>query len=182
VTLSVIAIHVAVFAAGAGADRSSWTGAALSLFVHGGLLHLAGNMTALWLFGENVEDRLGHDRFLALYLGAGCAGRAAGLWAGTGAVPILGAGGAVAGVIGAYLITFPRSRLLVAVPTSVPLGLIEAPAVPFAAGWYVWQAVAGFGAWPGAALPTLLVGTTVGIVGAVLLRRPERRQVDWWAP
>jgi membrane associated rhomboid family serine protease len=92
-----------------------------STFLHGSWLHLIGNMLYLWVFGDNVEDRLGHRRYLGFYLlSGGLAGLAHALANPTATIPTVGASGAVAGVLGAYVITYPQARVL----TLVPLGLI----------------------------------------------------------
>jgi membrane associated rhomboid family serine protease len=102
-----------------------------SMFMHGGWLHLLGNMLYLWIFGDNVEDRYGHGPFVVFYLVCGLAATAAQTIAGPGSsVPNLGASGAIAGVLGAYLLLFPGGRIrvltrsgVVAVPALVVLGL-----------------------------------------------------------
>jgi membrane associated rhomboid family serine protease len=83
-----------------------------SMFLHGGLLHLAGNMLFLWIFGNNVEDRLGHVRYLAFYLAAGVVATLAHVAVQPAStVPVVGASGAIAGIMGAYLVWFPRARV-----------------------------------------------------------------------
>ena len=83
-----------------------------SMFVHGGIAHLAGNMLFLWIFGDNVEDRLGHGRFLMFYLLCGFAAAVSQAMLNPGSlVPMVGASGAIAGVMGAYLVLYPRSRV-----------------------------------------------------------------------
>ena len=88
-----------------------------SMFLHGGWLHLIGNMWFLWIFGDNVEDRVGHLRYVVLYLASGLAGAAAHvLFSAHSTLPTVGASGAIAGVMGAYLITFPSARILTLIP------------------------------------------------------------------
>lgn len=99
------------------------------IFLHGGLLHLAGNMIALWVFGDNVEDSMGHSRFALFFVLCGMAGAGAeGLFSPDPAIPIVGASGAVAGVMGAYLLLHPRARVLVLaafrIPVLVPASVI----------------------------------------------------------
>jgi membrane associated rhomboid family serine protease len=177
--------HTAVVAdSGVQPDRWSWMAVATSLFVHTSVFHVAGNAAALWLFGENVEDRFGHARYLTFYLGVGCLTGLVELWAGSAArVPVMGASGAIAGVLGAYLVTFPRSRVLVIVPTAVPPDLAEVPALAFAAGWFLLQAALGMDpAWGGATILGLFTGATVGAAVTGIVRKPERQRVEWWAP
>src|SRR4026207_1821054 len=93
--------------------EASWTTATTSLFLHENSVHLGLNIIVLWVFGDNVEDQLGHGRFLALYLLSGYAAWAASLWATpASSVPLAGANGAIAGLMGAYFVMFPRSRVL----------------------------------------------------------------------
>jgi membrane associated rhomboid family serine protease len=90
-----------------------WITLVTAMFLHGGFLHLAGNMLFLWIFGGNVEDRLGHLGFLVFYLSCGLLAGAAQVFAApTSPIPMIGASGAIAGVLGAYFMLFPRSRVL----------------------------------------------------------------------
>ena len=90
----------------------TWMTVFTSMFLHGGFMHAAGNMLFLWVFGDNVENRLGRTRFIAFYLGAGVAAALAQVAVNTDSdVPMIGASGAVAGVLGAYLVLYPQSRI-----------------------------------------------------------------------
>ncbi len=110
------------------------------MFLHGGLLHLVGNMWSLYIFGDNVEDRLGPIRYLLFYL---CCGWVSGLahlvtnW--HSQVPTIGASGAIAGVMGAYLILYPRSRILTLIPIFIIPYFIEIPAFFFLGAWFFLQ-------------------------------------------
>jgi membrane associated rhomboid family serine protease len=111
-----------------------------SIFLHGGWLHLLGNMWFLWIFGDNVEDCLGHFRFALFYLLAGLAGGAAQVFASPqSGVPIIGASGAIAGVLGAYMIRFPRARILTLVPIFVFIQFVELPAFVVLLFWFALQ-------------------------------------------
>jgi len=115
-----------------------------SMFLHGGWLHLIGNMWYLWIFGDNVEDRLGHFRFLLFYILCGLIGNVAHYLFNTGsALPAIGASGAVSGVLGAYLISYPRARILVLVPLFFFLQFIELPALVVLGFWLVLQFLNG---------------------------------------
>ncbi len=97
-----------------------WITLITSQFLHGGLLHLGGNMLFLWIFGNNVEDRLGHVKYLIFYLACGVlAGLTQWFFSQNSGIPSLGASGAIAGVMGAYILRFPRAEVL----TLIPLGL-----------------------------------------------------------
>jgi len=107
----------AYFWQGGGLGR--WYPLLTSMFMHGGWLHLISNMLALYIFGDNVEDRLGHLRYLLFYLASGLAASGAHLVANSGSpIPTIGASGAIAGVLGAYMVLYPRARVLTIIPVS----------------------------------------------------------------
>ncbi|HNR14250.1 MAG TPA: rhomboid family intramembrane serine protease [Thermodesulfobacteriota bacterium] len=115
-----------------------------SMFFHGGWLHIIGNMWYLWIFGDNVEDRLGHSRFLVFYLLCGiAAGIIHTLFNLSSAVPTIGASGAIAGVLGAYLISFPHARILTAIPIFIFIQIVEIPAIFFLVFWFILQFFSG---------------------------------------
>ncbi len=120
---------------------------ASSLFIHGGWLHLGGNMLYLWIFGDNVEDRLGSMRFLAFYLLSGFL--ATGVFvlsAPDSAETVVGASGAIAGILGAYLVMFPGARVFILIPLFIFFPVVSIPAV-FALGfWFLEQVISGTGA------------------------------------
>src|SRR5690606_17026549 len=90
-----------------------WAGLFTSMFMHGGWMHLLANMLFLWIFGDNVEDRMGHGRYVVFYLLCGSVAAAAQIMADpSSTVPMVGASGAIAGVLGAYIVMFPHSRVL----------------------------------------------------------------------
>ena len=115
-----------------------------SMFLHGGWMHLIGNMWFLWIFGDNVEDRLGPGRFIALYVFGGLVGAMVHVgFSLNSTVPTVGASGAIAAVMGAYLITFPRARVLTLVPILFFLTTVEIPAVLILLYWLVLQLFSG---------------------------------------
>lgn len=123
-------------------SAETWIPMFTALFLHGNWLHLLGNMLYLWVFGDNVEDALGHRNYLIFYLGAGLAGNFAHILASpASAVPTVGASGAIAGVLGAYFLIFRRSRILTLVPIVIIPVLTELPAVLFLFLWFVLQMV-----------------------------------------
>ena len=163
-----------------------WVTIFTSMFLHGGLLHILGNMLYLWIFGDNVEGALGHIKFLLFYLacGVGAALLQASVSAGSTA-PMIGASGAIAGVMGAYLVLFPWSRVLTIVPIFFFVQLIEVPAVLILGLWFVLQFFSGLmdlSALGGVAWFAHLGGF---LTGALLVFPLKRRGVvpglvQWW--
>lgn len=152
-----------------------------SQFLHGGAFHLASNMLYLWIFADNVEDRLGHGRFLLLYLGSGVAAAVAQLLLSSrSSIPMVGASGAIAGILGAYLLLFPSARIITLVPLGFFWETIEIPAFVFLGLWFLLQwfqglttigRVADVG---GVAFWAHIGGFVAGMIGMMLLR-PRRR-------
>jgi membrane associated rhomboid family serine protease len=113
-----------------------------SMFMHGGWMHLIGNMLYLWIFGDNVEDSMGHGRFIVFYLLCGIAAVfAQALPDPTSTIPMVGASGAISGVLGAYLLLYPHARVLVAIPFGFFLHTTRLPAGIVLAMWFVLQLV-----------------------------------------
>jgi membrane associated rhomboid family serine protease len=113
-----------------------------AMFMHGGWMHLIGNMLFLWVFGDNVEDRIGHGKFLAFYLLAGLAATFAQYtFNPASGIPNVGASGAIAGVLGAYLLMFPQARVNVLIGPRV----VEMPAFIVLGLWIVFQLISGVG-------------------------------------
>ncbi|MDY6954319.1 MAG: rhomboid family intramembrane serine protease [Thermodesulfobacteriota bacterium] len=117
------------------------------MFLHGGILHLLGNMWFLYIFGDNVEDRLGHLRYLAFYLLCGLASGISHLalnW--HSEIPTIGASGAIAGVMGAYFLLYPSAKVLTLVPIFVFFQFLEIPAFVFMGVWFLFQFLSAAGA------------------------------------
>lgn len=115
-----------------------------SMFLHGGWLHFLGNMLYLWVFGDNVEDRVGHLKFVFFYFTCGLAAAFLHVFTNPAStVPTVGASGAIAGVLGAYLVLFPGARVLTLVPIFFFFQLIELPALIFLGFWFVMQFFSG---------------------------------------
>ena len=113
-----------------------------SMFMHGGFMHLLGNMLYLWIFGDNVEDSMTRPRFLAFYVACGVAAVfAQALPDPNSTIPMVGASGAISGVLGAYLLLFPHARVLVAIPLGVVIQTVRLPAGAVLALWFVLQLV-----------------------------------------
>jgi len=119
---------------------ASWFPLMSSMFLHGGWFHLLGNMLYLWVFGDNVEDRLGHWGYLLFYLAAGVTSGLTHIFTNPqSAIPTIGASGAVAGILGAYFILFPRARVLTLIPIGFLITTAHLPAVLFLFLWFVMQ-------------------------------------------
>lgn len=127
--------------------RRQWDGIlpfVTNMFLHGGWLHLGGNLLFLHIFGDNVEDRMGHARFLIFYLLCGVTASVAHAWANPGSqLPSLGASGAIAGVLAAYMIYFPRARILSLVVLGFLITTVRIPAFVYLILWFVMQAFSG---------------------------------------
>jgi membrane associated rhomboid family serine protease len=145
-----------------------------SLFLHAGLLHLGGNMLFLWIFGDNVEDFFGHLTYLMFYLVCGIgAGLLHVLFNLTSAVPALGASGAISGVMGAYMLLYPRERIL----TLVFIFLVPIPAVFILGCWFLLQFLSGVSALGGTASGGVAVWAHVGgfLLGMFLTALARRK-------
>jgi membrane associated rhomboid family serine protease len=150
-----------------------------SMFLHGGWMHIIGNMWSMWIFGDNVEDRMGRGGFLLFYLLSGLtAGAVHVVTNSDSTVPTVGASGAIAGVMGAYLLLFPHSSVVTLVPVFFFMHVVEIPAVFFLGFWFLSQlfsgtlslAAAGSQA-GGVAWWAHIGGFVVGFLWAVPLRR-----------
>jgi rhomboid family protein len=165
----------------------SWRAVFTAAFLHTGWLHLGSNLVVLWVFGATLEDRMGHPRFLAFYaLAVACAAIVHSWAAPQLATPIVGASGAVAGVMGAYFVLFPTSRVLVLVSLVVWTDAIEVPAIFFLGMWFVSQVASGLGhtatpAIGGLAFWSQVGGFVAGIAAVWVFRRRERIDVAWWS-
>jgi len=111
-----------------------------SMFLHGGFVHLIGNMWFLWIFGDNIEDKLGHFKFIAFYFLCGIIASSVHVFFNSQSnVPCVGGSGAIAGVLGAYMVTFPRARVVTIVPLFVFIQVMELPAIVVLGFWFVIQ-------------------------------------------
>ena len=156
-----------------------------SMFLHGGWGHIIFNMLFLYIFGDNVEDRLGHARYAAFYLLCGMAAGGAQAVVNPGSrIAMVGASGAIAGVLGAYLLFFPRSRIVTLVPIFFFLQIVEIPAVLFLFGWFILQILSGMATIGAADTAGVAFFAHVGgfIAGMVLgpVLRERRASVPTW--
>ena len=150
------------------------------MFLHGGFLHLLGNMWSLYIFGDNVEDTLGHLRYILFYLLCGFASGASHLvlnW--NSEMPTIGASGAIAGVMGAYMILYPKSRILTLIPIFLFFPIIEVPAVFFLGIWFIFQflSAAGSAGQGGIAWWAHIGGFIFGIIFLKMLQSVKKTSV-----
>jgi membrane associated rhomboid family serine protease len=167
----------------------------VSMFLHGGLMHIGSNMLYLWIFGDNIEDRLGHFRYLIFYLACGFAATYAhAIFSSGSRLPAIGASGAIAGVLGAYLILFPHARVMTLIPIFFFITVRELPAIIILGLWFVLQLFSGVGSlgvpdaqdMGGVAYFAHIGGFVAGMVLIGLFGgfgRPRRQQPPgpWWA-
>jgi rhomboid family protein len=158
-----------------------------SMFLHAGFLHLAGNMLFLWVFGNNVEDAMGHVRYLLFYLLCGLAAVFSQVLPNPGSiVPMVGASGAISGVLGAYMLLYPRARVLLGLPIGFLIVSVGRwPAAWVLAAWFVLQLVMGsIGSTdiPGRTEGRIAFGAHIGgfVAGALLVTLFKRRNVPLW--
>jgi membrane associated rhomboid family serine protease len=157
-----------------------------SMFLHGSWMHVLGNMWYLWIFGDNIEDQLGHGRFIIFYLLCGIAAALGQtVMDPTSTLPTIGASGAIAGVMGAYFVLYPRSRVLALVPLIIIWEIIEVPAILLLGFWFLMQlfsagaiAVTSHTAGGGVAFAAHVAGFLMGVVGVFVFRK--RQQVGPW--
>jgi len=147
-----------------------------SMFLHGHLLHLAGNMLFLWIFGDNVEETLGHLRFILFYLATGAAGSLTQVFTSADpTVAMIGASGAISGVLGAYLILYPLARIVTFVPLFFYFTIVRVPAFVFIIFWFVIQLLGGVASSGGTGGGIAFLAHIGGFVAGAALILPRAR-------
>ena len=127
-------------------DRLQASALVTSMFLHGGWMHVIGNMWFLWIFGDNIEDTLGHGKYILFYLLCGVAAALTQVAINPDSrIPTIGASGAIAGVMGAYLVKFPHARILTLIPIFIFITMYELPAAVVLAYWFILQIFSGVG-------------------------------------
>jgi membrane associated rhomboid family serine protease len=166
----------------------------VSMFLHGGLLHIGSNMLYLFIFGDNVEDRLGHGKYLVFYLACGfLATFAHAFFSPASRIPAIGASGAIAGVLGAYLVLFPRAQVTTLIPIFILITIRQIPAIFILGFWFILQLFSGVGSlgvtdaqdMGGVAYFAHIGGFVAGMLLIAPfggLRKPRRAQPQrpWW--
>jgi membrane associated rhomboid family serine protease len=152
------------------------------IFLHGGWLHFVGNMWFLWIFGDNVEDCLGHRRYLLFYLAAGLTASIAHLLTNTDStLPTIGASGAIAGVMGAYMVLYPRARVLTVIPLFIFIQVLALPAVLVLGIWFAlqfYEVLATSADGSGVAWWAHIGGFTMGLVTILVLRTRKGLKIN----
>ncbi|MGE3513429.1 MAG: rhomboid family intramembrane serine protease [Vicinamibacterales bacterium] len=157
-----------------------------SMFLHGSWAHVIGNMWYLWIFGDNVEDRMGHGRFIAFYLLCGIGAAIGHVMAEPGSmIPTVGASGAIAGVMGAYFVLYPHSKVLTLIPLIIVWDVVELPAILLLGFWFLLQLLsagastlasdAGGG---GIAFVAHVAGFALGAIGVYVFKK-RQPPVEW---
>ncbi len=166
-----------------------------SMFLHGSLMHIGSNMLYLWIFGDNIEDRLGHGKYLLFYLLCGFgATYAHAIFSATSRIPAIGASGAIAGVLGAYLLLYPHARVMTLIPIFVFITIREIPAIFILGFWFVLQLFSGVGSlgvtdaqdMGGVAYFAHIGGFVfgmllIGLFGGFRKPREQQPPPPWWA-
>jgi len=151
-----------------------------SMFIHGGFMHMGGNMLYLWIFGNNVEDEMGHSRFIVFYLLCGViAAYSQALIDSNSNVPMVGASGAVAGILGAYFLLFPRAKILTLLPIGIFIQIVRIPAVIVIGLWIAVQLIYAFLDVQGAGGVAWFAHIGGFIVGMLLIRSFRKKRSRW---
>jgi membrane associated rhomboid family serine protease len=163
-----------------------WPTIVSAMFLHGGWTHFLGNMWFLWIFGENVEDRMGRVRYVVFYLLCGTVAALGQAWIDPNStLPTIGASGAIAGVIGAYFVLYPNSRVLTLIPL-IHIDVIEIPALFLLTFWFLMQLVSAgaiaataHSQQGGIAFLAQLAGFLMGLVGVFVFRQRQPSNARW---
>jgi membrane associated rhomboid family serine protease len=170
-------------------NPTSWATLFSNMFLHGGFFHILSNMWILYIFGDNVEDRMGSGRYLIFYVLSGLAANVLQLYFAQGSdVPIIGASGAIAGVLGGYFLLFPRARVITLILLFIFPWFVELPAVIYLGFWFVSQLYSGLfslsmpsgGAMGGIAWWAHIGGFVFGFLMVNLFRRRQRAYTRWY--
>jgi membrane associated rhomboid family serine protease len=168
-------------------DRFHWSQLLTSMFIHGGFMHILGNMWFLWVFGKGIEDLLGHGRFLIFYLACGVVAAFTQILVNPSSpVPTVGASGAIAGVMGGYLIKFPRARIVTLIFIFIFITTVDLPAFVLLLYWFAIQFFSGFGsiadseAWQGGGVAYFAhIGGFLAGMGLIFLLATKQRYRSW---
>src|SRR5579864_5126687 len=168
-------------------DRFHWSQLLTSMFIHGGFMHILGNMWFLWVFGKGIEDLLGHGRFLVFYLACGVAAGLIQMMVNySSPIPTVGASGAIAGVMGGYLVKFPRARVVTLIFIFIFITTVDLPAFVLLLYWFAIQFFSGFGSiadsqsWQGGDVAYFAhIGGFLAGMGLIFLIPTKQRYRSW---
>ena len=163
------------------ASVPAWATILTSMFMHGGFVHIGGNMLYLWIFGDNVEDSMGHARFAVFYLVCGViAALTQTFIAPASEVPVIGASGAIAGVLGAYIVLHPRATVRTLIFLGIIFWIVRVPAVYLLGFWFLLQFLTAAGSTAGDGGVAVWAHIGGFIVGVILVLAMRKRGVDVW--
>jgi membrane associated rhomboid family serine protease len=168
-------------------DRFHWSQLLTSMFIHGGFMHILGNMWFLWVFGRGIEDLIGHGRFLVFYLACGVAAGLIQMMVNySSPIPTVGASGAIAGVMGGYLVKFPRARVVTLIFIFIFITTVDLPAFVLLLYWFAIQFFSGFGSiadsqsWQGGDVAYFAhIGGFLAGMGLIFLMPAKQRYRSW---
>jgi membrane associated rhomboid family serine protease len=168
-------------------DRFHWSQLLTSMFIHGGFMHILGNMWFLWVFGRGIEDLIGHGRFLVFYLACGVAAGLIQMMVNySSPIPTVGASGAIAGVMGGYLVKFPRARVVTLIFIFIFITTVDLPAFVLLLYWFAIQFFSGFGSiadsqsWQGGDVAYFAhIGGFLAGMGLIFLLPTKQRYRSW---
>jgi membrane associated rhomboid family serine protease len=159
------------------AGLSSYATLFSSIFIHANLMHILGNMLFLWIFADNVEDRLGHIKFIFFYLVCGITGTLLhGITAPGSTIPMVGASGAISGVLGAYVLLFPKARILALIPFFIFFRITYLPSIIFLGIWFLFQFLFGVSSIGGRGGGVAYFAHIGGFIIGLLLALPFRKK------
>lgn len=155
----------------------SYTTLFSSMFIHANLMHILGNMLFLWIFADNVEDRLGHLKFILFYLVCGITGTLLhAITAPNSTVPMVGASGAISGVMGAYILLFPKARILALIPFFIFFRITYLPSIIFLGIWFLFQFLFGISSIGGRGGGVAYFAHLGGFIIGLLLALPFKKR------
>jgi membrane associated rhomboid family serine protease len=168
-------------------DRFHWSQLLTSMFIHGGFMHILGNMWFLWVFGRGIEDLIGHGKFLVFYLACGVAAGLIQMMVNySSPIPTVGASGAIAGVMGGYLVKFPRARVVTLIFIFIFITTVDLPAFVLLLYWFAIQFFSGFGSiadsqsWQGGDVAYFAhIGGFLAGMGLIFLLPTKQRYRSW---
>jgi membrane associated rhomboid family serine protease len=155
-----------------------------SMFMHANLMHILGNMLFLWVFSDNVEDRMGHIKFIFFYLVSGiCGALLHGAFSPNSTIPMIGASGAISGIMGAYILLYPRAKILALIPLGFFMRLMYLPSLAFLGLWFLYQLLLGIltagAGGGGVAYFAHIGGFAAGVLFALPFKKKGNKRIEY---